>query len=80
MSEMPAHRSAPYPLHTGERKALRVEFRSAAMARAELQARTMGRSLKCAADNDWNHAGTPGGCTNDGTGCICECHDPEGAT
>lgn len=31
-------------------------------------------SLNCGAGK---HAGQPGGCANDGRGCLCECHDWE---
>jgi hypothetical protein len=27
-----------------------------------------------------HHADLPGGCANDGTGCLCECHDPREET
>lgn len=42
---------------------------------------SLGRSIRCSGGypSDWpiRHAGEIGGCRNDGTGCVCECHDPE---
>lgn len=38
-----------------------------------------GRSMKCAGYGGIaspRHAGTEGGCANDGSTCICRCHDP----
>jgi hypothetical protein len=54
------------------------------MQRAIREARQLGRSAKCGAGvwvkdgerYDVAHAGEPGGCRNDGSSCICECHDP----
>lgn len=49
---------------------------------AKHEAATFGRSMKC---HGWDlsapprHAGTPDGCKNDGTSCICECHDQAAA-
>lgn len=50
------------------RRALRDEYRAIAL----WEANRRGRSLKCA---DGSHAATPDGCANDGTGCLCGCHD-----
>lgn len=63
-----------------ERNAQREQLRGSLLRRAEAEARTVGRSLKCAEDPErlfsWRHAGHPDGCKSDGTNCLCECHDP----
>lgn len=41
--------------------------------------RISGRSMKCGAWGGYrepHHAGDLDGCANDGTTCICDCHDP----
>ncbi len=64
-----------YPLDVAERATLRRKVRSVALLEAEQRATEAGRSIKC---GQWNqHA--PGGCQNDGTNCICECHDQSGS-
>jgi hypothetical protein len=52
-----------------------------ARAEAETLGLIRGRSLKC---SGWEgtapakHAyARPDGCANDGSGCLCECHDPK---
>lgn len=51
-----------------------------AASAAKHEAATYGRTSKC---HGWNltapprHAGTPDGCKNDGSSCICECHDAQ---
>jgi hypothetical protein len=50
------------------RRALRDEYRAIALRDGNRR----GRSLKCA---DGAHTGMAGGCANDGTGCLCGCHD-----
>jgi len=42
------------------------------MAEAERQAAIAGRSMKC---ESGMHADQLYGCANDGTTCICPCHD-----
>jgi hypothetical protein len=63
-----------------DRQARRDQLRKQLLQRAEAEARTIGRSLKCAEDPErlfsWRHAGDPDGCKSDGTNCLCECHDP----
>jgi len=66
-----------YSLDPVERVAVRKQIRDEQIARAERDAATLGRSMKC---RGWDerpprHAGSLDGCKNDGTGCICECHD-----
>jgi hypothetical protein len=60
-----------YPLHRGERRALRRQHADRILERANAEAAISGASIKCRIGN---HA--PGGCQNDGTGCLCACHDP----
>lgn len=68
-----------WPVEPQRRAATRRDIRAQVMADAERRVREVGRTLKC---YGWGgmappqHAGEPGGCANDGTGCICECHDP----
>lgn len=49
--------------------------------RAEEDISRAGRSMKCAGTampfGERLHANTPNGCKNDGSSCICECHDPK---
>jgi hypothetical protein len=61
-------------LSSGDRAARRAEILDRKLDEARRKAAELGRSTKCGRYN-W-HAGQPGGCGNDGSGCICECHDP----
>jgi hypothetical protein len=58
-----------------ERQRLRKQLEENALARAY----RLNRSHKCGGNGNafWvpRHAGDPEGCKNDGTGCLCECHD-----
>lgn len=75
------------PDMTGWTKRQRAERRQMyldqELATARWTAHQRERSLKCAggAGNSFypvRHAGDPNdGCRNDGSTCICECHDPE---
>lgn len=71
-----------YPTDRVGRVRRRAEIRVRTLAAAEQSARTMGRSIKCSggAFEQWpkRHEGDPDGCANDGSNCICECHDPNG--
>ena len=71
--------SHPYPTMqaalkrtNGDRSAARHLIKAHIMADAERLAAQAGRSIKC---KNENHADEPYGCKNDGTGCICFCHD-----
>jgi hypothetical protein len=64
------------------RAAGRQEIRVQIFREAERQARIAALSLRC---KYGNHCGVyvdehgetwPDGCRDDGSGCICECHDP----
>lgn len=59
-----------------ERAYARDRIRRGILANAEREALRVGRSIKC---GEWlHHAGDQryDGCQNDGSTCICECHDP----
>lgn len=56
----------------GDREVARALIRAGIVARAEAEARFAGRSLKCKRDE---HATDRYGCANDGSTCICACHD-----
>lgn len=62
-----------YPTTARERAAARNRIRAVQREIFEQNARRLGRSLKCGEHGQ--HANQDGGCANDGTGCLCECHD-----
>lgn len=71
------------PLTTPERAARRQMYMDKELARAQADGESRGRSIKCGGGgglNDWpkRHAGEPDGCTNNGSTCLCACHDPKG--
>jgi len=65
------------------REKARKEIVAVIRAGADREATAAGRSMKCAG---WanagialatpRHRGDPDGCRNNGSTCICECHDP----
>lgn len=62
-----------YPRDAATRAAERDARYHAYMAEAERKALRSTYSIKC---GDWgNHA--PNGCQNDGSNCLCACHDPK---
>lgn len=62
-----------YPLTHRARLALRAERYQAAVAQAAREAASLGRSPKCrSVTRPAQHAE---GCANDGTTCLCACHD-----
>lgn len=63
-----------YPTTTHERARERNRIRANQREIAERNSRCLGRSLKCGEEQ---HADQDGGCANDGTGCLCVCHDSE---
>lgn len=66
-----------------ERAAERRSIARQEMRRARRQILITGRSGKCSGfgdGRDAEHAGQVGGCANDGSTCICECHDPAGSS
>lgn len=73
-----------YPLTTRERIVLRLRYLQDTVARANVEGRQVGLSIKCKyghpPDGRLAHSTDPGGCTNDGTSCLCRCHDPEEST
>ena len=66
-----------YPAIARERAAERNKIRAIQREIYEKKARRLGRSIKCGEYGQ--HADQDGGCANDGSNCICECHDPRGA-
>ena len=56
----------------GDRAAARALIREGVIRQAELEAKLAGLSLKCRIEH---HAGSPDACANDGSTCICACHD-----
>jgi hypothetical protein len=65
--------SVKHPRDRRSRAAARKKIRAVKIARAEADARRLARSIKCGGYG--LHAGEPDGCTNDGSTCLCECHD-----
>lgn len=59
-----------------ERAARRAHYRRRELAEAEERSNLVGRSIKCGQYDQ--HA--PDGCQNDGSHCLCECHDPKRVT
>ena len=58
----------------GARAILRDRVRQNAIARAVFDANREMRSNAC---NLGNHARDFPGCADDGSTCLCECHDPK---
>ena len=67
-----------YPTDIAERRALREERQRAIIADARARAAVTGSSINCRHGNHRRREDPYGwvGCANDGTGCLCECHDP----
>lgn len=67
-----------YPKDASDRQRMRAAARRELLKQAEAMATVYGRSINC---GNWpapvvpHHAGELGGCANDGSGCLCECHD-----
>ncbi|MEV2239493.1 hypothetical protein [Micromonospora sp. NPDC049891] len=76
--------TSPFPLDSAGRARQRAEIRARLLAQAERDIAQNSRSMKCSGwgGAHWpQHADVEGGCRNDGSTCICECHDREtGAT
>ena len=71
-------RRGPYPTTKTARQAIRDRNRQDLIDAAEREARMFGRSINCGNSPGAfaaRHAGESGGCRNDGSTCICECHD-----
>jgi hypothetical protein len=63
-----------YPRTVGDRAARRKRILDQEIHNARLRARSTETSYRCAIGDC-----APDGCRNDGTGCLCECHDlPDG--
>jgi hypothetical protein len=61
------------PATAAERKARRTAIVTNAIAKAAARAADAYHSLKCQLGN---HSSNEGGCANDGSTCLCQCHDP----
>ena len=68
-----------YPSDRNERRARRQALVEEAVERARHDARLVGLSINCENDVKWDVALAHHRCRNDGSGCLCECHDPEPA-
>lgn len=66
-----------FPRDVAARTVERERIRARVYADAERLAEARGRTLKCSGYGGGLalHAWSEGGCGNDGTGCLCECHD-----
>lgn len=65
-----------YPAGITARTAQRQEILRREVATAEAEALRIGRSPKCSGYSFRPvHAGMEDGCANDGTTCLCACHD-----
>jgi hypothetical protein len=64
--------AAALKLANGNREVARGLIRAPIVAAAEVEARFAGRSLKCKRKE---HSTERYGCANDGSTCICACHD-----
>lgn len=65
-----------YPRDAVTRAERREEILGIAIDAARSRAAKVGHSAKCAGEGmAVQHASTPGGCANNGTSCLCECHD-----
>jgi len=64
-----------------QRQAERRRLHNEIMATAKVHADRPGRSMKCSGDGFAGiprHADYPDiGCKNDGSNCLCQCHDPK---
>jgi hypothetical protein len=59
-----------YPTDLPGRRERRATIRAQVLAEAEREISLQGRSMRC------GRYDAHGSCRNDGSGCICECHDP----
>jgi len=59
------------------REALRNRYFDQALLLAHADAARVQRSPKCLGDlgGSPRHTGDPDGCSNDGSSCLCTCHD-----
>jgi hypothetical protein len=65
-----------FPLDRDLREKMREQTLQDHIVKAVNKARRLDLSIKCGGDTGIRlHASMDGGCTNDGKGCLCECHD-----
>jgi hypothetical protein len=67
--------SRAFPELADDREAMRQQYRREELAKAERAALLIGRSVAC---RRAIHKGQRGGCTSDGSFCLCYCHDVRG--
>lgn len=60
-----------YPLDAAERHKARANLRPGGNIRERIQAAHDACTAECNRDLDFQRHG----CSNDGTGCLCPCHD-----
>ena len=70
----------PYPVDFDHRQMIRNVIKANLLEQALADAKTARHSIKC---REGDHRRTdpvfgPAGCQNDGTTCLCECHDDQG--
>ena len=65
-----------YPKLAVNRGPIRAERLRVGRERGEWRARELFSSPKCVEQG--RHADQLGGCMNDGSSCLCECHDQAG--
>lgn len=68
--------AATFPGARADRQMVRDRELLYAMRRAFEVAANHGLSMKCREGRHAPWIGTPTGCANDGSTCLCECHDP----
>lgn len=64
-----------YPASIAERRRIRERLTNDGAARGRVHALWLVTSSKCSTPPG-HHADEPYGCANDGSTCLCECHDP----
>lgn len=62
------------------RRAAREQIVAEIVERARREARLCGLSLNCERAVRWGLEPGRHACRNDGSTCLCECHDPGGST
>lgn len=68
-----------YPRDRAGRQGERQRLVDEAVERARHDARLAGLSVNCEGDLRWGVDLSKHRCRNDGSGCLCECHDAAAA-
>lgn len=70
---------AEFPKSKAERDKIRDQIWADLLDQTEREFLNKNRSIKCGAPEGmfkgWRHASDPDGCKNDGSSCLCTCHD-----